>query len=151
VAEAAQQAAGELVGVPWPGEPEPGRFVAEHHVLRDAQPGHQVQLLVDGGDAGLVSGLRRAERRGSAIEGDLAGVRQVGPREHLDQRRLAGPVLAEQAVHLAGGDVEVHPVQRAHPGELLDDAPHRQQRRHGSPSTSMGAADQRGQHRSVDQ
>jgi hypothetical protein len=30
-------------------------------------------------------------------------------------------------VHLAGGDVQIDAVERAHPRELLDDAPHRQQ------------------------
>ena len=49
------------------------------------------------------------------------------PREHLDQRGLAGAVLAEQAVHLAGADVEVHAVERADAGELLDDAGHLEQ------------------------
>ena len=51
----------------------------------------------------------------------------VGSREDLDQRRLPCAVLAQQAVRLARDDIEVHPVQRAHPGEQLHDAGHGQQ------------------------
>ena len=70
-----------------------------------------------------VGGLRGGERRPARPSpGDLARVRAVRPGQHLDQRRLAGAVLAEQAVHLAGLDVEVHAVERADAGELLDDA-----------------------------
>ncbi len=75
---------------------------------------------------------------GSPAEGDLAGVGLVGAGQHLDQGGLAGAVLAEQAVHLAGRDVEVDAVQRADAGELLDDAPHREQRRHGSSHIGVG-------------
>src|SRR3712207_8700174 len=42
----------------------------------------------------------------------------VGTREDLDQRRLAGAVLPEQAVHLAGADVEVHARSEEHTSEL---------------------------------
>ena len=38
---------------------------------------------------------------GRALEPDLAGVRTKHPGEDAHQRRLAGTVLAEQAVHLA--------------------------------------------------
>ena len=151
VPQPAQQPAAELLGVPWPDESQPGRLVAEHHVLGDAEPRHQVQFLVDGGDPGLVGGLGRAERGRLAGEADLAGVRAVRPGQHLDQRRLAGPVLTEQAVHLAGVDVEVDPVKGADPGELLDDASHRQQRRHGSSHIGVCVCDRRGKDRGVDQ
>src|SRR5207247_1025897 len=39
--------------------------------------------------------------------------------EDLDQRRLAGAVLADQAEDFAAQDVERHLVERAHAGELL--------------------------------
>ena len=65
---------------------------------------------------------------GSPAQRISPGVRAVGPGEHLDQRRLAGTVLAEQAVHLARGDVEIDLVERTNPRELLDDAAHLQQR-----------------------
>jgi hypothetical protein len=40
------------------GEAETGGLVAEHDVLGDAEPGYEVELLVDGGDAGQVGRLR---------------------------------------------------------------------------------------------
>jgi hypothetical protein len=52
----------------------------------------------------------------------------VRPGQHLDQRRLAGAVLAEQAVHLTVTDVEVDTAERTDTREGLDDAVHLQQR-----------------------
>ena len=52
---------------------------------------------------------------------------RCAPGEHLDQGGLAGAVLAEQAVHLAGPDIKVDPVQRPHAGELLHRVAHAQQ------------------------
>ena len=47
---------------------------------------------------------------GLAVEQDLALVRRRQPVEDVHQRRLAGAVLAEQGMDLAGPDVEVDPV-----------------------------------------
>src|SRR5690606_34511599 len=57
-----------------------------------------------------------------AADGDPAGVGRVGAGEHLDQRALAGAVLAQQHVHLATAQIEVHAVERDHAGEGLADA-----------------------------
>jgi hypothetical protein len=43
----------------------------------------------------------------------------VDAREDLDEGRLAGPVLAEQGVHLPGADLEVDAVQARTPGKTL--------------------------------
>ena len=56
---------------------------------------------------------------GCPSSSDLALVGLVGAGEHLDQGGLAGAVLAEQAVHLAGPDLQVDAVQRPHARELL--------------------------------
>ena len=48
--------------------------------------------------AGVVD---RTQRDGLAVEVELAGVGLVEPGEDLDQRRLAGTVVADQAEHLA--------------------------------------------------
>jgi hypothetical protein len=45
----------------------------------------------------------------------------VEPVEDVHQRRLAGAVLSEERVHLAGGDVEVDMVVGKHAGEALGD------------------------------
>ena len=65
-------------------------------------------------------GLEMRDRR--AVEEDLALVGREDAVDHLDQGRLAGAVLAEQRVDLAGLDVEVDVVVGAHAGKGLADA-----------------------------
>src|SRR6185437_12081839 len=81
------------------------RLVAEEDVVGDAESVDEVELLVDGRDAGLHRLLRAAERDRLAEPLALPGVRGVRTGQDLDERGLAGPVLAEQAVHLAGPDL----------------------------------------------
>jgi hypothetical protein len=66
-----------------------------------------------------VGGLRGAERDRLARQRDLARVRPVRAGQHLDQRRLAGAVLAEQAVHLAGRTSRSTPSSARTPGNCL--------------------------------
>ena len=47
----------------------------------------------------------------SAVDLDLAGVRQVVAGDDLHERRLAGAVLTEQREDGAAGGVEIHPVE----------------------------------------
>ena len=65
-----------------------------------------------------------------------SGVIDAG--EDLDQRRLAGAVLADQRRHFARPQRETDIVQRAHAGKALGDARHRQDRRASAPM-SCGA------------
>ena len=55
----------------------------------------------------------------TTLELDGARVRLVDAREDLHERRLAGAVLADQAVHLAATHVEVDAGQHAHAEEAL--------------------------------
>ena len=110
---------------PHPGpveQPGAARLVTEEHALGHRQVLHQVELLIDRRDAAGQRLRRLAGRQRIAVDEDLA----LRGRDHagyaLDQRRLAGAVRAEQAVHLAGVDVEVDPVERAHARVLLGDA-----------------------------
>ena len=68
----------------------------------------------------------RGERKstGRPNDADLAGVGPVEPVEDVHQRALAGAVLAEQGVDLAGAQVEVDAVVGDDAGEALDDAAH---------------------------
>jgi hypothetical protein len=95
VAQARQQVAGDPLGVAGPGEAQPRRLAPEHHVLGHRQAGHEVELLVDHRDPGDVGGVRGGEGDRAAVPEDLTGVGAVRPAQHLDQRGLAGPVLAE--------------------------------------------------------
>ena len=92
------------------------------------RPADEVELLIDRGQAGAQRVHRGGEGDGLAGPADLAGVRAVRAGEDLDQGRLAGAVLSEQAVHFTGADIEVDPVQGADAGKRLHDARSSEQR-----------------------
>ena len=56
-----------------------------------------------------------------AVDLDLARVGRVVAGDDLDERRLAGAVLAEQGEDRAAGGVEVHPVEDLDAAERLAD------------------------------
>ena len=56
---------------------------------------------------------------GSASQVDAAAVRLVHTCQQFDERRLAGPVGAQQSVHFARPDVKVDPVDSQSPAEAL--------------------------------
>ena len=77
----------------------------------------EVELLVDRRHADGHRRARLADRQRLAVDEDLALGRRDHARDALDQRRLAGAVGTEQAVHLAGAHVEVDARRaRARPG-----------------------------------
>lgn len=63
-----------------------------------------------------------------AAPGDGAVVGLVGAGQHLDEGGLPGAVLAEQAVHFTGLDVEVDAVEGPDSGERFGDSGHGEQR-----------------------
>lgn len=102
--------------------------MAEVDVLGHRQALHQIEFLVDGGDAEAHGGDRGLQGGGFAPPGDRAVVGLVGAGQDLDQGGLPGAVLAEQTVDLSGLDVEVDAVQGPDSGERLGDAGHGEQR-----------------------
>ena len=80
------------------------------------------ELLVDEHDTFRLGLQRRAHRHLAPAHEDATLVGLVHAGEHLHQGGLAGAVLAQERMHLAGADLEAHPVERAHAGESLDDA-----------------------------
>ena len=117
VAEAREEPGGRLAARSALGEAAAGHLVPEEDVLGDGQALDEVELLVDRRDAEVHGGLRVGEVDLLALPGDGALVGLVHAGEHLDEGRLAGAVLAREAVHLAGADVEVDPAERDHPGK----------------------------------
>ena len=103
-------------------QPEPGRLPAKEQVFGNVQIGQEIDLLIDGGDARLHCLLRRAQRDLDAIEPDNAGVTLNDPGDGLDQRRLAGAILAQQRVDLAGMQREIDRVERALPEKTFGQA-----------------------------
>jgi hypothetical protein len=99
--------------------------LAEHEVLENGERGHQGGVLVHHADAVVDRRLRRGDRRGHAVDRDRAGIGLLHARENADQGRLAGAVLAQQAVHLTAHDVEGDAVVGHDAGEGLRDVAER--------------------------
>jgi len=96
----------------------------KHHVLDDAQVGHQREVLVDRADA-LPQGICwRVKLRLLAPDADCAGVRLVHSREDVHQRRLAGAVLPQDGVNLSLAEGQVNLVVGDDRPEALGDAAH---------------------------
>ena len=104
------------------------RLAADEDVLGHVAIGEQVELLIDDPDAGGLRLVGMVERDVLAVELDRALVRRVHARQGLHQRRLAGAVLADDRVHLAGLQVEVHAVQDLDADKALAYALHLQER-----------------------
>ena len=77
----------------------------------DAQLVHQCQVLEDRLDAVLASVLDRAQPDLLALYEDATVVGLVEPRQDLDQRGLAGAVVADEAEDLAPAKVHIHAPQ----------------------------------------
>ena len=98
------------------------RLRREHDVLGDRHHRDEHEVLVHHADPALDRGLRRPQLSRLAVDQDLALVRPVEAVEDVHQRRLPGPVLAQQRVHLALAQVEVDVVVRDDAREPLGDA-----------------------------
>ena len=64
--------------------------------------------------------LRVGDLDGAAVEQDRACVGLDDAGQAADQRGLAGAVGADQAMHLAGDDVEVDALERLYAAKVLD-------------------------------
>ena len=98
--------------------------VGERDVLGDRERLDQTEVLVHHPDARLDRVARRVKLDRPAAYLDLPLVGPVEAREDVHQRRLAGPVLPEERVHLAARDLERDVVVRDDAGEALRDAAH---------------------------
>ena len=87
-----------------------------------------------------------AIRTGCAVEQDLALVRPRQAVEDVHEGRLAGPVLAEEGVDLAGADVQVDAVVGDHPGIALRDAAHLERGGATRPASVMARSSCLGRH-----
>ena len=105
------------------------RLVAEQDVLRHRQDRDEHEVLVDHADAAPDGVIRAVDLDGLAVEQDLALVRHGQAVEDVHERRLAGAVLAEQRVDLAGPHVERDAVVGDDAGIALRDPAHLEQRR----------------------
>ena len=77
-------------------------LAAEEQILGDRHRGGDSEILVNGLDAGAASIDRALEVNRVAIEANLALVGNERAGEGLDQRRLAGAVVADHGEDLGG-------------------------------------------------
>jgi hypothetical protein len=85
--------------------------VADEDVPGDAEVGEDQRFLEDRGDAPGLGVGGAAQPHALAVDEDLTAVGRVHAGHDLDQRRLAGAVLADEGVHIARQEVEPHVVQ----------------------------------------
>ena len=95
---------------------------AERGVVEHRERRQEARLLEGAGDADAGAPLHRRTRQFLALAADRAGAGLVEAREHVEQRRLAAAVRADQAVHLARAQGERYLVERADAAEVLADA-----------------------------
>ena len=96
-----------------------GRLPSEIEVLCHRQVRQQIDFLIDGGDAGIERRPRRPRHDLGAVKPNDSGVALEHAGHNLDQRGLAGAVLAEQRVDLAGAQGEIHLPQRLQRAETF--------------------------------
>ena len=89
--------------------------------MEDAQLVDQREVLVDGVDPLRARVAHRVQLDLLAVEQDPALVGLVVAAQDLDQRRLAGAVVAEQPEHLALLEVQADVAQRRDRAEALGD------------------------------
>ena len=110
-------------------------LVAEEDVLGHGEVVHQIELLVDRRYPGFRRGLWAGEGDLLALPQHRPRIRAVHTGQHLDQRRLAGTVLSEQAVNLTRPHLELHAVERAYAREGLHNA---SEAEHDGPLVGIG-------------
>ena len=114
----------DLLVLPGPVDPAArDDLAADEDVLGDGQLGEELRLLVDGLDAVGHRLLGGGEVHRGALEGHRPRVGRLGAGDDLDQRRLAGAVLADDGVDGARQDLELGVPDRPHAAIPLGDVP----------------------------
>ena len=104
------------------------RLTAHENVLRDRQIEEQRRLLIDDSNP-RVTGVRGpAQDNLASVHEETSHVRLMDAAEDFHQGRLAGPVLPDQRMRLAGVQVKRHIFEGVHAGKRLRRAPQRQRR-----------------------
>ena len=94
---------------------------AKGHVLGDGQGGHQHEVLVDHRHPCPDGVGRRRDPARFPVQAHLARVGPVQPVQDLHERALAGSVLSQERVDLAGRDLQMDVVVGKHAGKPLGD------------------------------
>ena len=103
------------LGSPVERSPRGEPFAAQEQVVRHREGRNELQLLVNDGDAAIRRITRGPQDGIDTVEAHVARRRPLDACEDLDQRGLAGAVLADQGVHVARQQPEVDAVERHRP------------------------------------
>ena len=97
-------------------------LVADENVLRDIEIGKQQRFLIDRRNAHPLGLGRAGDRDAVSVQPDLAAVGLMNAGDDLNQRRLAGAVLAEQSMDFTGIKRKRYVLQRLRRVEPFGDA-----------------------------
>ena len=100
----------------------------EKNIFAGRKARHEVEFLVNDGDAQPPRVLGRGDVNRTAVNPDCAGVGPQGAAKHLDERALARAVFPEQREHFAREEIEPPVLDRTHAGKRFLDPDHFQQR-----------------------
>ena len=104
---------------------------ADEHVVEHGHRPEELDVLERARDAAPDDAVRRRVQQALAVEVELARVGLVEPRDHVEERRLAGAVRADQPDDLALLDVERDVVDRDDAAEAAGDVADGEQRHRG--------------------
>src|SRR5882762_859565 len=109
---------------------------ADHHVLQRRQVGEQTDVLERAGNArgGHLVRLQAGQR--VAVEQERAGVGRVKPRQHVEERGLAGAVRTDQPENFAAADGKRDLGKRLQAAKAFGDAVGLQKRHAACPMSS---------------
>ncbi len=119
--QAGEHVPGAALHGPLVEDPGLAQLAAEEHVLDDVEVVAQGEVLVDDLDAEGGGGPRSVDGDRLVLEGDLPAVDGVDAGDALDQRRLAGTVVAHQRGDLTRIDGEVDVMEHLDGAEALVD------------------------------
>ena len=123
LAQAVEQLAGITVqALPVDGAQRGAWLTAEEDVLAGGKARHQIEFLVDDGDAAVHRLTWGGEDHFLVTQPQRAGVIAIDAGENLHQRRLARAILTGQRMHAPRAQRQVDTLEHADPGEALVDA-----------------------------
>jgi hypothetical protein len=112
-------------------QPKPTRLASEGQILAHRHGRDQIDLLIDRADAQRAGFARRIDRDALAVDADFALVAADRAGHDLDERGLAGPVLAHERVDFAGLNAKIDVIERPDAGKRFRYAQHFNPRRQG--------------------
>ena len=95
------------------------RFAPNPDIFRNAHRPHQIQLLMDHGDAILKRIERALQANINAAQFETARIGRVDASDDFHQSRFARTILTHQRVHRAAAQLKLHVIKRHHARKFL--------------------------------